>query len=150
MTKYDDLLKKGFSKKEAKRTVEIIKKAKGKRSSKIRFLDSVIYWVLLMVAIVGNMVISIILIPFLLAFKFEQLIREIEHIENKHQIIAWIFIPALAIINVYYMTSFANHLTETLKLPLALNSPIIVSVIYVIAFIFPYGVHNIIEVTLKS
>ncbi len=168
MTKYDNLLEKGFSKKEAERTVEIIKKAKGKRPSKIRFLDSVIYWVLLIIAIVGNMVISIILIPFLLAFKkvplyftifvlaamfgllFEQLIREIEHIENKHQIIAWIFIPALAIINTYYMTSFANHLTETLKLPLALNSPIIVSLVYVVAFIFPYGVHSIIEISLKG
>lgn len=163
MINYPDLLKKGFSKKEAQKTIDIIKEAEEKKSPKIRFADTVIYWILLVVAIIGNMIISIILIPFLLAFKklplyvtiiilaaafgflFDQLIRNIEHLKNKHHVVAWIFIPALAVIDTYYMTSFANHLTETLKLPLSLNSPLLISIIYVVAFILPYFIHNLIK-----
>jgi len=123
---------------------------------------------LLIVALTGNLIISIILIPFLLAFKkiplyftiiilasmfgflFDQLIRDIKDLENKHHIIAWIFIPAVAIIDTYYMTSFSNHLTEALNLPLALHSPLLVSTTYVLAFILPYIIHNLIEVFSRS
>lgn len=160
MVEYDSLLEKGFSKKEAKKTIDIIQKSK---SPKTRLLDVIIYWILLVVVIIGNMIISIILIPFLLAFKtvplyftiiilaalfgflFDQLIRDIENLQNKELVVAWIFIPALAIINTYYMTSFANHLTEVLKLPLTTHSPILVSITYVIAFTLPYIIHNLTE-----
>jgi len=164
MIEYVGLLEKGYSKKEAKRTIDVIQKAKERKSLKIKFLDAVIYWVLLAVAIIGNMIISVILMPFLLTFKkiplygtviilatmfgflFDQLIRDIENLENKHHIIAWVFIPALAVINTYYMTSFTNHLTETLRLPIEHNSPLLISVTYVGAFMIPYIVHNLIEV----
>ncbi len=167
MIEYNDLLKKGFSKQEAKRTIEIIKSAEEKKSVKIRFLDSIIYWFLLFVAIIGNLIISILLIPFLLAFKtiplyfiifilalmfgflFNQLIKDIEYLEKKHHIIAWIFIPSLAVINTYYMASFTNHLTKTLKLPLAMHSPLFISITYVSAFILPYLLNNLIELSSK-
>lgn len=163
MIEYHHLLKKGFSKEEAKKTIDIINKAKRQKSHKIQFLDILVYWSLLIVTIIGNMIISIILIPFLLAFKkvplystifilailfgtlFDQLLRQIEHLENKHHIIAGIFIPVLAVINVYYMTSFSNDLTETLRLPISLNSPLLVSIIYLIAFILPFMIHNLID-----
>ena len=163
MINYNDLLKKGFSKKDAKKTIDIIQKAEERKSPKIKFLDSIIYWFILIVAIIGNLIISILLIPFLLAFKtlplyliifilavmfgflFSQLIKDIENLERKHHIIAWAFIPALAVINTYYMTSFANHLTETLKLPLTQHSPLLISVTYVFAFILPYIINSLIE-----
>jgi hypothetical protein len=163
MIEYHDLLHKGYSKQEAKRTLEIIEEGKRRKSVKVQFLDAVIYYILLLVAIVGNMVLSIILVPFLLAFRkiplhftifilaamfgflFDQLIRDIEHLEKRHEIIAWMFIPSLAVINVYYMTSFTNHLTQTLNLPVALNSPLLVSINYVAAFIFPYIVGTAVE-----
>ena len=162
---YDSLLKRGFSKKDAQKTIDIIQKAEEKKSTKIKFLDTIIYWILLIVAIIGNMVISIILMPFLLGFKtiplyliiivlaamfgflFDQLIRDIENLENKHIILAWAFIPALAIINTYYMTSFTNHVTQTLDLPLLIHSPILISVFYVFAFVLPYILHNLLEVS---
>lgn len=163
---YTSLLERGFSKKEAQRTVDIINKAKEKKPLNIRFIDSIIYWILLVIAIIGNMVISIILIPFLLALKkiplyfiiiilaalfgflFDQLIRDIENLEKKHHIIAWAFIPSLAVINTYYMTSFTNHLIKTFNLPLSSNSPLLVSIVYVAAFISPYILRNIQEVTM--
>ncbi len=168
MIEYDRLLEKGFSKKEAKRTIDIIKKAKERKSLKIKFLDSIIYWTLLVVTIIGNMIISIILIPFLLAFKriplyftiiilaamfgflFDQLIRDIENLERKHHIIAWVFIPALAIINVYYMASFTNYLIQSLKLPIAPEPPLLIGIIYVVAFIIPYIVDNAIKISVRK
>jgi len=168
MTNYHSLLRKGFSKKEAKKTIEIIKKAKKHKSPRIKFLDTIVYWALLIVAIIGNLVISIILIPFLLAFKkiplystifvlaimfgylFDQLIRQIDHLENKQHIIAWIFIPTFAIMNIHYITSFSNHITETLRLPLSLNSPLLVSTIYTLSFILPYTVHSLVELSKKE
>ena len=165
MIEYTDLLRKGFGKQEAQETMEIIRNAEENKSYKVRFLDSTIYWVLLVVAIIGNLIISIILIPFLLAFRkiplyftiivlagmfgflFDQLIKDIENLESKHHILAWVFIPAFAIINTYYMTSFTNHLTQTLKLPVTTYSPIFISVIYVIAFIIPYIVDNLLEIS---
>lgn len=167
MIDYNTLLERGFSKKEAQRTVDIIQKAEETKSPKIKFLDSIIYWALLIVAIIGNIIISVTLIPFLLAFKkvplyftifilaamfgflFDQLIRDIETIERKHHIIAWVFIPALAIINTYYMVSFANHLTKTLKLPMPSHSPLAISIIYVTAFVLPYVIHNIMDIYKK-
>lgn len=167
MIDYYRLLEKGFSKKEAKKTIDIIKKAKERKSPKIKFLDAIIYWILLIVTIIGNMIISIILIPFLLAFKriplyltiiilatmfgflFDQLIRDIEHLEKKHHIIAGIFIPSLAIINVYYMTSFTNYLIQSLKLPITPKPPLLISIIYVVSFTLPYIIDNIIETSKK-
>jgi len=163
MIEYNDLLKKGYSKKEAQRTIGIINKAKANKSPRIKFIDSIIYWILLIITIIGNLVISILLIPFLLAFKqaplyitivilaamfgflFDQLIRDIEHLENTHHIMAWAFIPALAIISTYYMVSFMNYTTETLKLPFILHSPILISTTYVISFTLPYLIHKFIE-----
>ncbi|MEA2036454.1 MAG: hypothetical protein U9O94_03030 [Nanoarchaeota archaeon] len=161
MIEYNDLLRKGYSKKEAQRTVDIIKKTKQKKSSLIKFLDSSAYWVLLAVALIGNLVISIILIPFLLTlrkiplyiiiavlaalfgFLFHQLIREIEFLESRHYLIAWIFIPIFAVISVYYAVLFTNNLLGSLKLSLAPNSPLIISVIYAFAFILPYTMRNL-------
>jgi len=158
---YKKLLSKGFSKKEALETIKVIEKAKKERSPKIKFLDSIIYWCVLLVAIIGNLVISILLIPFLLAFRkiplyltiiilagmfgflFDQLIRDIEFLEKKHYIIAGVFIPGLAVVNTYYMAAFANHLTKTLSLPTNINSPILISAMYAIAFIIPYIIRTL-------
>ena len=160
MIDYDILLKKGFSKNEAKRTIEVIRDAEKAKTTKMRVFDSLVYWILLLVTIVGNLVISIVLVPFLFAFKiiplylviillaamfgylFDRLISDMEHLENRHHLVAWIFIPSLAIINVYYMTSFANYVVRTLELPFPVHSPLFVSAAYVFAFTLPYLVHN--------
>ena len=144
--------------------MEILQKAEKEKPLFVKRLDFILYWTLLIVAIIGNLIISIILLPFLLTFKkiplyltimilaamfgflFDQLIKDIQNLENKHHIIAWVFIPSLAVVNTYYMTSFTNHLTQTLRLPITLNSPLVISITYVFAFILPYIMRNIIEI----
>ncbi|MBI2545648.1 hypothetical protein HYV81_00530 [Candidatus Woesearchaeota archaeon] len=133
-----------------------------KKSNKVRFLDAVMYWAALMVAIFGNMIISIVLIPFLLALRdlllytiivtlgvafgvlFDLLIRDMDTLGRHHYIIAGLFIPSLAIINVVYMANFANSLTVSLALK-NLHSPLLVGAVYTISFIMPYLFSHIME-----
>ena len=140
---------------EIEKTLNILKKAKEEKSSKIKFLDKTVYWVVLIVAIIGNLILSIILIPFMLVLKhiilyviifvlafifglfFDLLLREIEQLDQPHRIIAGLFIPALAIINVFYMAQFSNYLTDTIQLNNPHN-PFLVGFVYTTAFIVPY------------
>lgn len=126
----------------------------------IKFLDAILYWAALLVAILGNMVLSIVLIPFLLALHglilytviitlgiafgvlFDMLIRDIDTIGTHHHIMAGLFIPSLAIINVIYMTNFANSLTISLELT-NIHSPLLVGAVYTIAFVIPYAVSHV-------
>lgn len=121
----------------------------------IRFLDSLLYWIILFVAIMGNLIISIILIPFLLVIQgiflyiiilllafvfgllFDLLIRDLENIKRKQIIIAGLFIPVLAAINVLFMVRFSNHLSRLLHLN-TFHNPFFIAFFYVIAFTLPH------------
>ena len=156
------LEERGWSSAEIEKASRIIREAKEKKSSRIIMLDSIIYWAALIIAIIGNMVISIVLIPFLLALRdlllyiiiitlglafgllFDLLIRDIDSLGKHHYIIAGLFIPSLAIINVIYMTNFANTLTASINLK-NIHPPLLVGAIYTIAFIIPYLFSHIIE-----
>ena len=152
---YSDLKEKGWSKEDIYKTIKIIDKAKEKKPKKVRILDQLVYWFVLMISIFGNLVISIALVPFLLVLKsialysiiailafvfgvlFDFLIKEVESLEAKHYIVASIFIPALALINVFYLTGFANYVSAAMNLQNQ-HSPLIVSVVYVFFFVLPY------------
>ena len=151
-----NLKKKGWTEKDIYQALSIIQDADTKKSKKIMFLDSMIYWIVLFVALIGNFVISIVLIPFMLAIEglrlyalitviafafgafFDLLIRDIEKVEKKDIVIAGLFLPALAIINVSFMVKFTNYLQNMLLLGNIQHNPLIISMIYVIAFMLPY------------
>lgn len=158
----ESLESKGWSSAEIQRASRIITEAKERKPSRIILLDSVIYWAALIIAILGNMVISIVLIPFLLALRdlllyiiivtlglafgllFDLLIRDIDNLGKHHYIIAGLFIPSLAIINVVYMANFANTLTASIHLK-NIHPPLLVGAVYTIAFIVPYLFSHIME-----
>lgn len=145
---------------EIEKTLRIIEKAEETKPREIRFIDKITYWAVLIVAIIGNLILSIILIPFMLVLKhfilytiifvlafifglfFNLLLKEIEQLDQPHHIMAGLFIPALAIINVVYMTMFANYLTETIQLNNTHN-PFIIGFIYTIAFVSPYFFYKV-------
>jgi len=155
------LLEKGWTEEDINRAVQIIESAKEKKSNAIKIIDSIVYWVVLLVTIVGNLILSIILIPFLLTlshfqlyliitiiavtfgFLFDLLIRDIENLEQKHYIMAGIFIPSLAIINVFFMVRFANYLTRIMRFSNIQHNPLIVGIVYTFAFIMPYLINKL-------
>lgn len=124
-------------------------------------LNKVVYWGALLVAIVGNLIVSVVLIPFLLVLSkmqlyiiiiiigiafgalFNMLLKDIEELDKKHHVIAGIFIPALAIINVFIMTQLANYLTVLIGVNNVPHNPFVISVIYVASFSLPYILYKI-------
>ena len=151
----DRLKAKGWEAKEIRRVKRVFKKAQENKSKRVKVLGEFIYWFVLLIAIFGNLVVSIALVPFLLELNnvllyavivllalvfgalFDLLIRDIEALEGKHIIVAGIFIPLLAVMNIFYVTKFVNFVSD--KWSLGVNhNPWIIAVLYVGAFVLPH------------
>jgi len=150
------LKEKGWTQKEINKALRIIEGSKKKKSKTILLFDKMVYWLALMLAIVGNIILSVVLIPFLLALEnvylyfviiviafsfgllFSILLKDIDGLDKRHHVIAGIFLPCLALINVYVMVNLANYLDKVFKTAAAPHSPLLISVVYVAFFIVPY------------
>lgn len=151
----DVLKSKGWSSAEIERTKRIMQR--GEDNHTATFFDKAIYWLGMMIAIVGTMILSVVLVPFLLIMPemwllltlallgvsfgglFKVIITSLENISKQKYVIAGLFIPSFALVNVYVMTYLSNNMIVLLKLSTPLHSPIIVSVFYVGAFTLPYA-----------
>jgi len=151
------LSEKGWSKKDINKTIKIIQDAKKEKHPKIKVLDKLIYWISLVFALVGNFIITLALIPELVALKgpilfiviitlgfsfgllFELLIRTIDNLKIKHHIFLGIIIPILSIINFIFLSNNMKRLIG-IENP---HNPIIIGAVYTIAFILPYIFYQI-------
>ena len=119
-------------------------------------LGEILFWTFLFITIIGNFIISVVLVPILLVmskiylyliitfigfsfgFVINSIIKSIEKIERRHHIIAGLLIPVLALINVVIFTKLSNDLIKLMDLKTPQHNPIILAIIYVIAFTLPY------------
>jgi len=161
------LARKGWGRVEISRVSDILAHAEASKSTGMRFLESTAFWVALLVAILGNFIVSVVLVPFLLLLKgaslyftvfvigiafgalFSVLIRYVEDLRQGQHIIAGIFIPVLALINIYLIVYFSNKLEILLQLPVSPHSPAAVSMVYVFAFVLPYFIKHMEHVRKK-
>jgi hypothetical protein len=159
----EKLYEKGWDKEEIEKTVKIFEEGRNKKSKTILFIDWIAYWSALIIAIIGNMVLSVLLIPFLLVasssflypalaiigiafgFVFNIILKDIEQIEKTKHIIIGMFLPALALINVYIITQLSNHLAYLMKLPYGVHKPVIVSIVYSVSFVIPYVITQLLK-----
>ncbi|MBI4150696.1 hypothetical protein HY492_01075 [Candidatus Woesearchaeota archaeon] len=150
------LREKGWQPHQVSRATAILHSAAEMKTDAVKLLDSVIYWGALSVAILGNFVLSIVVIPILLAFDdlslvlviaaiaaafgvlMDVVLREIEHLRHRAFIIPELFIPALALINIYIITNLTN--AAAVIAGLQTHNPWIVSVMYVCGFSLPHFV----------
>lgn len=153
----DSLKEKGWSEQEIERVSKVFEEAHQVKSPRILIIDKVVYWAGLFLAILGNFFISVLLIPFLVLMKsyylylallflgvtfgwlFSVLINDIEAIKSGQHIVAWIFIPAIGIINIYIMANLSNRIASLLEISTGIHNAPAVSVVYVISFMFPYA-----------
>ena len=153
------LEQKGWSKKDISKAIRIIEHAKANKHPKIKILDKLVFWISLLIAIIGNFIISISLIPILLALSnlplyivlitlgvsfgllFELLIRTIEHLEAKHYILLGVIMPIIAVINVIIIVTFSNNLEKIVNIENPHN-PLLVGIIYALAFMLPYLIYQ--------
>ncbi len=147
---------KGWTQKEIDHALAILDESKKHKPKITLILDKLVYWVALVLAIVGNIILSVVLIPFLLVLTsiqlyifvvvlagsfgllFSQLLKDIEGLDTRHHVIAGIFIPCLALINIYVMVNLANYLDKVFKLSKLDHNPVLISIVYVVFFILPY------------
>ena len=148
---------KGWHDDEIEKTVSIVEAAKHKKTSFVKFSEAAVYWIALLLMIIGTFFASVLLIGFQLVFSesfvyvavailgltlgiiFTAIIWEIEHIEAKRYIVEWIFIPAIALINVYIMVALSNHMASLIRQRSLIQNPTIMSAAYVVAFVLPFA-----------
>ena|SRR3989338_4919644 len=151
------LIEKGWKKGDINKTLRIIEKAKESKHPKIKLLDKLVYWFSLLLAVIGNFVISLALIPELLVLEgfqfylitatlgvsfgmlFELLVRTIENLKAMHHLFLSIIIPLLAVINFIIISGNIKKLIG-LESP---QDPVIVGIVYALSFILPYLVYQL-------
>lgn len=156
-----ELAKKGWSEKEIQKTVGILQRAREKKTFTLKFLEGLLLYVTLTVFVIGNFIMSVVLVPFLILMKgiwlyltvmlfaftfgilFTITINYIEKLTPKKHIVVGLFIPAIALINIYIIVYFANKLEILLQLPVIPHSPVLIGIAYVFAFIIPYLTQHI-------
>jgi hypothetical protein len=118
-------------------------------------LDRLVYWSSLFLLALLNLVACFFLIPFLMflegislyaavaclgivfGFLFNLLILGIEHLEHKHTVIAGIFMPLLAVLDISLILNISEKISLMLVRPITYNVSMVVMV-FIFAFILPY------------
>lgn len=155
------LQKKGWEKEHIKEAVAIFEEAEKKKHPLMHALDHATFWFSLLLAIAGNFIIALALVPVLLALEgsliyiivitigvsfgllFELLIRTIDHLEQSHHTILALLIPVVAVLTLLSIVLFANALQTTLQLKNNQNA-LVVACIYAVSFMLPYVVYQLI------
>ena len=142
-----------------KRTITKIVKAKAnlKAFKPVKELDHILYWSTLLVLIMANFFMIFAIIPFLLlapsfhfyliigilgllfGYVFSLLINNIENLGAHHHLIAVLFIPAFAVINLVIISTSVVSLAAVFGRESTVE-PLTVSIIYVVFFVLPYVV----------
>ena len=148
------LKQKGWQPHHIDRAVATLHAASGMKDNAVKLLDNLVFWGVLIIAILGNFALSVALIPVLVAFTniallvtvallaiafgfiLDVIIREVEHLQKNHMIIPELFIPAIALINVYIIVTLANKLA--VELNLVPHNPWTVSIVYMAGFLLPH------------
>jgi predicted neutral ceramidase superfamily lipid hydrolase len=157
---------KGWSDEEIQQTKEIIKRAEQAKHPNRYKLDRSVYYFSLILAIVGNIIFSVILLPLLIvsnnirifpiiaiiAFSFGilflVLVKDIEAATIKHHLAISLIIPVTAIINFLIVVNMAFNYSVITKF-FQKNNPWIIAIIYTFFFILPYFYHLITRVLKK-
>ena len=157
------LKKRGWSEEDIRKAKSIIKAGRRHdKSASIVNTNRVLFWTGFIIIIMGNLLISMFLIPFLIMLSeyevniviialglmfgllFNFIISNIEYLSKKHNYAAFVIIPATAIINFFLITRFSNSFGELLGVGIKQN-PYIISLVYAAAFIFPFLVGLILK-----
>ena len=146
---------KGWSKKEIDDAIKKMHSPKKKHKEYAVYSSSILYWTTLLVLLVSNLLVAIVLIPFLVVIDsgfiyliiallgfvfgilFNHLIRDIEHLERHHHVAATVFIPLVAVLNLFAIIPVTNTVRMLLELG-PIQSPVVIAATYVCAFILPY------------
>jgi len=157
LQKREELLAKGWQEQEVKKAEEILEK----EEKHDVFFSKIVFWSAMVVIVFANLLVSLILIPFMIAldrfflhaivvvlagtvgFLYNFLITDIGHLEKKHHILAGIIVPVLALANMIIMVIISNRFIEKLEIQIEQHNPWLTAGIFAVAFILPYIIDRI-------
>ena len=146
-----------------RKTSGIFEKAEASKPGWIRFVDKTLYWALLFIAILGNFIVSVVLVPFLLILEgwslyvslffiglsfgwiFGFILHSLASLEREQHIIASLFIPSLALINVGIFAVLSNKLIVLLKLSTPPHNAFLVGGVYVFGYVLPGAIAHLLK-----
>jgi len=152
-----ELAKKGWNDTEIRRAESILNKAEHHDV----FFSRIVFWTAIIIIVFTNLILSLVLIPFLIVFSswilysiiillagaigflYNYLITDIGHLERKHHIAASIIVPLIALVNMILMIYVSNQFIKDLKVKNPLHDPWLISIIFVLAFILPFIIDQI-------
>ncbi len=120
------------------------------------FFAGILFWSALLVIVTANVVIALILIPFLIVltnwllyilvivlalvtgFLYNFLITDIGHLESKHHLLAGIALPVLALANMVAVVLVSNRFIADLQVQNQPHNAWVVAALFAVAFIVPY------------
>ena len=150
------LSRKGWTEKEVEKVEDVVYKA---REHDLHY-SKIVFWSALVVIIFANILVSLVLIPFIIAlntlglylivalmagvigFLYNFLVNDIGHLEKKHHVLAGILVPLIAIGNLFMMVMVANRFTADLKLENS-HDPLMIGIVFAIVFIIPYLIGSV-------
>ena len=151
------LLKKGFSREELTKARKVIKQAMfADKSKTLVYGQEVLFWMGFFVILIGNLLIGVVLIPFLFVmnrFVFDLLIvvlgfcfgmltcvvfRDLEHLEKKHRLFLLLIVPVIALVNLFFVYLVGKRLNELFSVGALRENPFVMMFLYVLAFLIPY------------
>jgi len=145
----------GFEAEEIEKIRNTISVAEQKKQKHIKILEVLAYWVLLAFAIIGNILVSFTLIPYIVVLNtgnlyliviiigistglmFSSVIKSLE-IKLHHHALIIFSVPITAFISFFVITEMSNQAVQFYKIHPA-TSPAIIAIIYVASFMAPYA-----------
>lgn len=127
-------------------------------------LSAVAPWIALFLTIIGNFLITIMLIPayvvmntvqtsitlFLIGTGFGALIVWLlKRILRQEHIIIWLFLPAISLITVYIIATLSNPLALAYRIPQGFHNPFILSIAYTSGIMTPAVIWKIKKILKK-
>jgi len=150
-----NLRKKGWSEEEIEHAREILVRAEEKKHPKKILLEKALYWVMLLIIVIGTIIGAWVIEPILLVTNTGQavvavvvfgllfgslatiLFRDIEELQIHHHIISSLIIPLTAIITSIILTKQAARITAAISLE-AIHNPLLLGIAYSIGALLPY------------
>lgn len=148
----EHLRRKGWKENEIDHAAAILEK----ETMHLKHITKIVLWSALLLIVLGNIIVSLVLVPFLIVlnqyvlygfivilgamigFLYNFLIKDIGTLERKHHLSASVIIPILAVINMVVMVFVANGFISELNINNSPHNPWIVAIVFSVSFILPY------------
>jgi hypothetical protein len=150
----EKLRDRGWSEADIEKTMKIINNAEKNKDQKLKIFEKFIYWIALLIAIIGNFIFSFVMMPIIIIVNnmniyfivivlsvsfgvmFTAIVRDMD-LHIKHDVIVIFIVPVIAFINFFIITNLANEISLQNKIQ-SYHAPGLVSLIYTVFFLAPY------------